>query len=310
MEKLLYLLVFLYLSIVITGCKDPQIINGIPKIQEAKTFNVNENNENLIILPKGWNSYRSSIVDLIGIYIVLKPDKASPTGYSINVLGNALTEEGSKNIKSNIKDDLLYNSRVNGNFAGKLSFAIGNVSFNNESIYDLTLKDSAVATISPDTKYIDQNKISAIIRRLPNEYKDIMFVTSVSHRILSYKEYKKITGDADAAYSLIKAQGSYYSGNELNSISHLLFVIGISDASLFGQRNEVTELYTKFPLQSAKTLDTAKLTRLIGIAKVESLIGKSNPNDFLKYRLTQIKRGKLSSNSVKLWGKSLEYQKK
>lgn len=250
-----------------------------PEINTVPNMNQSEKQEDIISLPKQWNSYRVAIDNLVGTYVALVPDHTSQTGYKVQILDRAITDDGIKMINTRVIEagQPVYQSRIESKFASDLSFVIGNLSVQADHLYDLSLTDATVATITPDSKYTDKNKAADILKRLSPTYKDLIWVTAVTHRTLAYKEYQKYTGKTDVAYNLVKAGAEYYYGNEVLSVAHTLFFTGLSDAGLFGVRDTATGLYNKKvnlvdQAEGPKRIPISKAT--IDLFKATSKIGK------------------------------------
>jgi hypothetical protein len=248
------------------GCTSTQTVKPLPDINQL-TLNNPDTMEDAVPLPSKWSQpYRNALDNLIGIYAVLAPDKTSPNGFAVRVLGRAITDAGVKAIQVKVfeRGQPVYQSRVEGKFAGSLSFVVGNLNAEVDRLYDLCLNDEAAAFVPPDKKYLDKAKVLDVWETLPETYKDVIWVTGITHQTLTYKEYQKYMGRTDAAYTLIKENGEYYYGNELMGVAHVLYFTGLSDGALFGVLDPVSGLYRKKVIRMPKGIgmDTLAVERL------------------------------------------------
>jgi hypothetical protein len=213
-------------------------------------INTPESSREDIALPAGFSSYRKNLGDLAGVLICL-PRTGAP-----RLLGTVIADQNrARIVVSDLSTDApLYSSKVEAKYGSELSFAaFGRLALNQASVYEFKLVDNIAATVVPDQSLIDKTKLQSVAGSVPAEFVDIIYVTAVTHRMLTYKEFHKVEGEIKAAFSLINIGGNYYTSDDLSSTDHYIYVAGLSAGAMFGNYDAVAGIYRRKPPAEAAT---------------------------------------------------------
>lgn len=200
-------------------------------------------------LNRQWDVYRKNMDQLLGGLIVVMPSQTESNGVTAAFLGRISTEAARTNVQNQVLDEVLYASKVAGDFAANVSFGFGRISVTASNLYDLNLRESNGATIPPDMECIDLNRLKAVTGDIPDKFYAVIFATGIKHAVLTSRSFTSVSGNGEASYSLIKVDGKYYTSDEKTQINHVLITVGINKSSSFGTFDPATKMYKKKPAE-------------------------------------------------------------
>lgn len=227
---------------------DPPVVDLslLPDAKEDPDFNKAEILDQQIVLPAPWDARCDSLESLVGTALVLVPDRKSPTGHRLAILGQLLTPEGRKAVVlGNAGGAPRYRSRVDGRFASTLSFVPGRLEVRRDRVYELTVTDGRAARGSTEARLLDRRKLGQALSRLPKRYRDVLFVTAASQAQVVAQEYLPYAGPTGNPSSVVRLGVDYFQGADAPATRHALCLTVVSGGALFGDFDPKSCLYTR-----------------------------------------------------------------
>lgn len=213
--------------------------------REDPLFNKAELLNHHVALPASWDERCSAPERLVGHYIALVPEKKSPTGHRVEVLGHVLNKQGNRAVVLKKGGGVRYKGRVDGNSASALSFVSGRLEIKKDCLYDLTVTDDRAFHVAAQKDFLDRKKVGKVWGKLPKKYRDIFFVSSAAASTITAREYPPLGGDVQGIAAAAKMGDTYYREGGGPATRQALYLTLLSDGGLFGDFDERSGLYNK-----------------------------------------------------------------
>lgn len=219
-----------------------------PELKDAReeaSFNKTESLSNHFILPPSWDSRSSAPNRLVGHYLALVPDRKSPTGHRVKLLGSVLSAQGNRALSPKKVEGTRYQGLVEGGFAKKLSFVQGRFEPEEKSLYEITVTDERAFMVPARNEFLDTAKVRKLRAKLPQRYRDVFFVSSAAGSTITARQYDPSAEGLSKVAAAARVGETYFFEKGEPVARQALYLTLLSDGALFGNFDPKSGLYNR-----------------------------------------------------------------